>query len=281
MSSDLETKTAPKDGDYEITRFNAVRHGVLSRYSVLPWEDREEYEALLWSLFTEHKPQGPTEAHLVEELAGVMWRKGRLRLGERAAHSRALRRQTFPDEYSGVARAALVNVASDFEGKVTGEAIIANEGKDNKGADKCLQDEIASANKALYILYGQKEGCYAEALGILGVEAQVRWLKVAGQDGFSDDDSPWPCYNKDAESLRRFLDDDVLPRYRDRQTELKHQALIRDQAFGEALDPGALEGLARYEVHLDRKLERTLAMLLKLKMLRRDTEGDRASGGSQ
>ncbi len=30
------------------------------------------------------------------------------------------------------------------------------------------------------------------------------------------------------------------------------------------------KGLARYEVHLDRKLERTLAMLLKLKDLRRE-----------
>jgi hypothetical protein len=44
--------------------------------------------------------------------------------------------------------------------------------------------------------------------------------------------------------------------------------LIREQAFGEAFDPHQLERLGRYEVHLDRKLERTLAMLLKLKELR-------------
>ncbi len=37
-----------------------------------------------------------------------------------------------------------------------------------------------------------------------------------------------------------------------------------------ALTANAFEGLARYEVHLDRKLERTLAMLLKLKDLRRE-----------
>lgn len=35
-------------------------------------------------------------------------------------------------------------------------------------------------------------------------------------------------------------------------------ALIREQAFGEALDPDKLERLGRYEVHLDRKLERML-----------------------
>jgi hypothetical protein len=36
-----ETKStlSAKIGGAEITRFNALRHGVLSRYIVLPWED--------------------------------------------------------------------------------------------------------------------------------------------------------------------------------------------------------------------------------------------------
>ena len=37
-------------GGTEITRFNALRHGVLSRYTVLPWEDAAEYGDLLASL---------------------------------------------------------------------------------------------------------------------------------------------------------------------------------------------------------------------------------------
>ncbi len=45
---------------------------------------------------------------------------------------------------------------------------------------------------------------------------------------------------------------------------------IREHALGEAMTAGAFESVARYEVHLDRKLERTLAMLLKLKDLRRE-----------
>jgi hypothetical protein len=31
--------------DKALVRFNATRHGVLSRYTVLPWEDAEEYGA--------------------------------------------------------------------------------------------------------------------------------------------------------------------------------------------------------------------------------------------
>ncbi len=34
-------------GHADITRFNALRHGVLSRYTVLPWEDADEYHALV------------------------------------------------------------------------------------------------------------------------------------------------------------------------------------------------------------------------------------------
>jgi hypothetical protein len=61
----------------------------------------------------------------------------------------------------------------------------------------------------------------------------------------------------------------LLHWYGKRQLELDHRPLIRAQAYGEAVDPDRLERLARYEVHLDRKLERMLAMLFKLQELRR------------
>ena len=59
-----------------------------------------------------------------------------------------------------------------------------------------------------------------------------------------------------------------MPWFETRRKELGNRPLIREQAFGEALDPDKLERLGRYEVHLDRKLERMLAMLLRLKDLR-------------
>ena len=75
-------------GGTDITRFNALRHGVLSRYTVLPWESTDEYLAVIEALVAEHGPQGPTEEHLVEEIAGILWRKRRLHLAEAAAHRR-------------------------------------------------------------------------------------------------------------------------------------------------------------------------------------------------
>src|SRR5215510_4969895 len=85
------TQTLPAEtGGTDITRFNALRHGVLSRYTVLPWESTDEYRAVVEALVAEHGPQGPTEEHLVEEIAGILWRKRRLRLAEAAAHRRGL-----------------------------------------------------------------------------------------------------------------------------------------------------------------------------------------------
>ena len=79
--------TGARGGCYQNSRHNALRHGILSKCLLLPGEDENEYDALLSALVEEHRPQGPTEEHLVEELAGIMWRKRRHRLAE-VAHQR-------------------------------------------------------------------------------------------------------------------------------------------------------------------------------------------------
>ena len=66
------TRTLQAETGTDITRFNALRHGLLSRYTVLPWESADEYRAVVEALVAEHGPQGPTEEHLVEEIAGTL-----------------------------------------------------------------------------------------------------------------------------------------------------------------------------------------------------------------
>ena len=56
----------------------------------------------------------------------------------------------------------------------------------------------------------------------------------------------------------------MLPWFEARKKERVYRPLIREQAFGQSLDPDKLERLGRYEVDLDRNFERTLAMLLLL-----------------
>ena len=73
--------------------------------------------------------------------------------------------------------------------------------------------------------------------------------------------------------MRRFIEIKVLPWFEDRRKEIANRPLIREQAFGESLDPEKLERLGRYEVHLDRKLERMLSMLIRLRDLRQGAVG--------
>jgi hypothetical protein len=111
-----ETKSAlpAKIGGTEITRFNALRHGVLSRYTVLPWEDAAEYRDLVASLVAEHAPHGPTEEHMVEELAGILWRKRRLRLAEAAAHRHGLEDALSQSHRTGRGRSCISTLPTDL-----------------------------------------------------------------------------------------------------------------------------------------------------------------------
>ena len=90
---------------YDASRFNALRHGVLSVHTVLPWEDKAEYGALLNALVEEYLPHGPSEEHLVEE---IIWRKRRLRLAEAASHRRGINKAT--TSYSDTLNTALNQV---------------------------------------------------------------------------------------------------------------------------------------------------------------------------
>jgi hypothetical protein len=105
------------------------------------------------------------------------------------------------------------------------------------------------------------------ALAALREDTQAWWADVLARDPEEMEEGEEPV-SANVEGLRRFLEGEVLPWFENRRKELANRPLIREQAFGEALNPHKLERLGRYEVHLDRKLERTLAMLLKLKELR-------------
>jgi hypothetical protein len=118
------------------------------------------------------------------------------------------------------------------------------------------------------LLASKRNDAYEAALAALREDTQEWWADVLARDpdGLGEDEQPATA---DVEGLRRFLEDEVLQWFENRRKELANRPLIREQAFGEALDPDKLERLGRYEVHLDRKLERMLAMLLRLKELRR------------
>jgi hypothetical protein len=122
--------------------------------------------------------------------------------------------------------------------------------------------------RALDLLGSKRNDAYEVALAALREDTRAWWAHVLARDPDELEETEEPA-TADVQSLRHFLETEVLPWFDNRKKELANRPLIQEQAFGESLDPDKLERLGRYEVHLDRKLERMLAMLLRLKDLRR------------
>jgi hypothetical protein len=222
---------------------------------------------LVAALVAEHAPQGPTEEHLVEELAGILWRKRRLRLAEAAAHRRGLDESLEPRR--DTAKAAVAHLDAIDESWDVGEAIRATTADTEDDIREREEDE-AIGHRALNLLGSQRNDAYEAALAELREGTQEWWAEFLARKPDELDDGE-KAATADSDGLRGFLEGEVLPWLENRKKELANRPLIREQAFGEALDPDKLERLGRYEVHLDRKLERMLAMLLRLKDLRRES----------
>lgn len=259
-------------GSYDAARFNALRHGVLSRYVVLPWEDEAEYRALLEALVAEHVPQGPTEEHLVEELAGIIWRKRRLRMAEAAVYRERLRHDaTGYNEPGNIAGAALMPLTGNAKRSADiPQALTASSASTARDLRDVKRDQ-GMTQRAWNILGAGGADAYERAVAALRDDTRTYWLECLAQLSANG-----RTYTPTAKSLKSWIDHHWKEWYEDPIAELEHRDAIRDQAIGSAYASQRGEALARYEVHLDRKLERTLAMLVRLRELRRPVVPDRS-----
>ena len=88
------------------------------------------------------------------------------------------------------------------------------------------------------------------------------------QDCLSDPPDDGLTYAATVEALKAWIEHHWREWYDQPVIELQHRGAIREQALGIAYAADGLEVPARYEIHLDRKLERTLAMLVRLREFR-------------
>jgi len=225
---------------------------------LLPWEDHDKYETLFAGLLEEHSPQGPTERHLVEELAGLIWRLQRVGIAEAALHRHGLSQARLPFK-STVKHAYAYVEGSEGDASVSTALTTSSEDRDLELSN--TQEIIAATEKALEFA---ENGKYEPALEKLHPDTVEWWdetIEEPEEDGGYENVASSKC-------LARWIRFDVMPWIKGVERTLNHQEDIRNQSFGESLDPEKFNELGRWEAHLDRKLERTLAMLMKLKQLR-------------
>ena len=242
--------------NYETVRFNALKHGILSRLVVLAHEDRAEFDDLLAALIDEHRPEGITERHLIEELAAIIWRKRRVLLAEGARINEGLK-STLSSPKS------VMPSAAPFQRGLSGENtdlrdLFDTTPEDNAESMKSAELDLAAGQKAAAILRKGGANAYEKARRALIPESREWW-----DEQVADEEHP-----ATAEGLAVFIRDSLEPLCYRMVQEARFTPAIKAQTVGEGLRAHMLEKLNRYETHLDRKFERTLAMLLKLKQLR-------------
>ena len=259
--SDFSMNQAPQEvpgvaGNYDTVRFNAVKHGILSQLTVLPHENQGEFADLLSALVQAHQPAGATEAHLVEELASIIWRKRRVLLAEGANLNRGLRNATHDAE-------TLIPSSVPFETGLPGKSTDLRElltltPEEVSERQKEALHDLGATRKAAAILEHGGENAYKRALRALLPGSRDWW-----QDYVEDEE-----YLPTTEGLADFIREQLEPMCVTIEKVAQHHNAIKSQTIGEGLQVYRLEKLNRYETHLDRKFERTLAMLVKLKEIR-------------
>jgi hypothetical protein len=248
--------TEPAPTPYEVVRFNALKHGILSRYTVLSHESHADYESLVNSLMAEHLPAGATEQHLIEELASVIWRKRRVLQAEGATINQGLK-------VSARSAKTVIPAAAPFELGLSGENTDIRDLMDMNPEDvaesqQSARHDLDATIKASAILNKGGTQAYEKALRALQPDSREWWESHLEEEE----------YPEDAEGLTAFIEEHLSPLCHRQEKEARHHDAIVNQTIGEGLQAFKLEKLCRYETHLDRKFERTLAMLIKLKDLR-------------
>ena len=230
----------------------------LAPVALLPWEEAGDYSTLHQGLVAHHGPEGPVEEHLVEELAGILWRKRRLYAAQAAAfrhrfanfHANAyaageiIRDAILPYAPAQVTERPSTALAEIIAGNTEGQA-----------SPRALDRDCGRVQTVLGAL--RDGSTIEEALATLPNDVRAQW-QVTDTDSYPDS----------VEGLTEFLEQVALPALQQEALAQRHAGDVKAQLIGQTLDVQRMESLDRHETHLDRKFERTLAMLVKLQELR-------------
>ena len=275
FNSSTGNKEAAKAIGYDASKYNALKHGVLSKYTVMHWENRDDYDALLSSLIDEYKPTNATEEHLVEELAGIIWRKMRLRYAEMSSLQTSLSRNIGLEFFSSKdsVKEALLRNTDEVKSFDIKQAVLSNE-------EETMNELTKTNNKFKCCLLSQQiiaqSNSYDDALLALDEEDQNDWINnwlgedeedqtQEDQEQFSDE-----YYTASTADLLLYIED-LKKRYGSRIYELENRSKVKHQTLGKTFFyDKELNKYMRYESHLDKKFEKTLAMLIRLQDLRKE-----------
>lgn len=232
------------------------------------WEDATIQAERVSALMIEHAPQGPTETHLVEQLAHLMVRRDRLASAEQGLLAAGLQTTI---EHSWSRRALIDRVHLIPGGEAAEESDIQKALTSDEAADRALIADAQACLDSLYAALAQlrsgEDTAYEDALAQLHPDMRDAWEDVLAQ---ADDDKDEPESPPSAADLERYIEADLKP-WMTKYVESHHAyPLIRAQARAQAFEPVKMATLYDLDARLTRQFEKTLAMLIRLQEMRRD-----------
>jgi len=263
----------------EISKRNALKHGIFSEVTVLPGESSQEYQSLLTRLQEALQPEGRLEELLVEKLAVFSWRLRRLLQAEGAE----IRQGSEFVEYD---RAIQLSQEAEEAGtrKPYDDSLGIRRGliwkiRNPEILDRCLEGLCELRQRMESSGFHQEEDV-AILRGIYGTDTHLRetlyqiYLKCFETSEGPEEErqrqgcsTPEECREIalseiDAETRR-------LRRYRRDQAPIESDRTELEVLRRKVPDSPSLDRLLRYEATLERGFDRTLNQLERIQRLRR------------
>jgi hypothetical protein len=245
--------------------------------ALLPWEDRDEFEALRAAFHGAHQPQGPAETSLVDQLIWLDWRRRRLVIGERAAHMAALQDRLGADYKSvDTVQRAMIETARKADKDELGPALSSTPAEDAETLADNQADE-AMTIRAIAMLETGDPAAYNEALAAIRKDTANWWEDVVDDDeqthpdGKPQEGDSYKPYARNHEQLLRFLKDETMPIHAGTRDQIERRPAIRLQAHGESFDPFRMDRILTLDERLTRQYEKTFSMLIRLQEMRRES----------
>jgi len=256
----------------ERSKFNARKHGLFSKAVLLQDESRTEYDALLNGLMENLQPQGKLEIVLVENLASLLWRKRRLLQVETAEIEKAqflnldLALQNRLDELEY----AQLKDASDAKPRHNNPLSVIQNALEILNLHRlCFiaddpQDEDTT-RRTLKSIYGYQDGG-PEPYGWRQMSLTLSKLLTSAELRKEK--------SENAPEVKQFLVEAIgkeilrLVELHDTAAEVERLRHEHNVACARAPSQEVSDRLIRYEAHLSREFDRTLAQLERLQRMR-------------
>lgn len=266
FSNSKADKKPPRRGS-KTTRFNAAKYGIFSAQDVLPWENAEEFDELHRDLVEDFRPVGRTERDRVKDLARIELDRNRIRLAKQAAIRDGLDLALTIQAWQ--ANSIVYLLERDFNGeedsvdlnylRIMSPAAMDPEWEALNRVVVSVARTITGLKKAAKTSPDDHDEAIRAAIAMLPADFAEE-IETAISD---ETIMPRGCL---AAQINDFIETRFLPRI---IRAYYGQDRISSQVAGTAMFSEQFEKMIMLEARLDRRYEKTLAILLRLQELRK------------